>query len=321
MVFLLFFPHNNPSLVLDLVQILASISVIISSLEFLVMRNILTDTGLMSWKKIIWTGTSGNYDDCNDRIDADDAGSNNIHGHWLRFQSLGLKYVFGYPGVLVVICIRLVCAVLLLLLFSSSLLGLGIIKEEEYNNNHFIQTILVSLISITSIILVVRTPYGHSGADQMILIVFVTISIAYIFDHVIITRTEALFFITAQACLAYFTSGVYKARSESWRSGKALVKIFSSETFGNKTIARFLDSNHTITTILANSMILFECCFPLVLLSSPILHLTEVLLIIGVLFHIFNAIFMRLNTFFGHLFRLILLLSIAPICYLEGNAA
>lgn len=241
------------------------------------MRNILTDKGLMSWK-ITWLTTSKRM-----------ASNNNNQSN---FQITFLGYIFGYPGVLAVISIRLLSAALLLLLSLLVLLGIA------HKDNNFIETILVLLISIISIILVVRTPYGHSGADQMILILFVTISIAYIFDHVITALTEALFFITAQACLAYFTSGVYKARSESWRSGKALVNTFSSETFGNKTIARFLRKNHGVSKILANSMILFECAFPLVLLSLPILHLTEVLLIIGVLFHLFNAIFMRLNTFF-----------------------
>jgi len=121
---------------------------------------------------------------------------------------------------LVVICIRLLCAVLLFL---------GIIQEE----NNLIETILVLLIPITSIILVVRAPYGHSGADQMILILFVTVSIAHVFGNVM-TQNQALFFIAAQACLAYFTAGVYKARSSAWRSGKALVSTFASETFGKQ---------------------------------------------------------------------------------------
>ncbi len=117
-------------------------------------------------------------------------------GRRRHFQT-GLGYIFGYPGVLVVICIRLLSAVLLLLGFT----------QEDYN---FVETILVLLISITSIILVVRAPYGHSGADQMILILFVTVSIAHAFGNVM-TQNQALFFIAAQACLAYFTAGVYKA--------------------------------------------------------------------------------------------------------------
>ena len=200
MVFFLF--SHDSSIVLDLVQRLASISVIISSLEFLVMRNILTDGGLMSWKPT-WVGIKS------------------MGGHLWHFQTKSLGYIFGYPGVLVVICIRLFCAIVLLL---------GITQQEA---NNFIETILVLLISITSIILVVRAPYGHSGADQMILILFVTVSIAHVFGSVM-TQNQALFFIAAQACLAYFTAGVYKARSPVWRSGKAFVNTFASETFGKQ---------------------------------------------------------------------------------------
>jgi hypothetical protein len=263
---LFFFFSHDPSIVLDLVQRLASISVIISSLEFLVIRNILTDGGLMSWKPT-WVGIKS------------------MGGHLWHFQTKSLGYIFGYPAVLVVICIRLLCAVMLLL---------GIIQE-----NNLIETILVLLISITSIILVVRAPYGHSGADQMTLILFVTASIAHVFGNVM-TQNQALFFIVAQACLAYFTAGVYKARSPFWRSGKAFVSTFASETFGNKTIARFLDANQKVSKILANGLILFECLFPLVLLPTllPLPYLTEGLLMMGVLFHLFIAVVMRLNTFF-----------------------
>lgn len=125
-----------------------------------------------------------------------------------HFRTTSLGYIFGYPGVLVVVCKRLLAAVLLLLGFSHNL----------------VETILVLLISITSIILVVRAPYGHSGADQMILILFVTVSIAHVFGNVM-TQNQALFFIAAQACLAYFTSGVYKAVSPVWRSGNQILVI------------------------------------------------------------------------------------------------
>lgn len=173
------------------------------------MRNILTDVGLMSWKPT-WVGVGGMA----------------VPRHHLH---TGLGHVFGYPGVLIVICIRLVYAVLLLL---------GITQG-------FNETTLVLLISITPIILVIRAPYGHSGADQMILILFVTRSIAHAFDQAAAIRSIALFFIAAQACLAYFTSGVYKAVSPVWRSGKALVNTFASETFGYIPFAKFLLKNHS----------------------------------------------------------------------------
>ncbi len=184
------------------------------------MRNILTDVGLMSWKPT-WIG----------------AGGMAVHRHNLQ---TGLEYVFGFPGLVVVICIRLFCAVLLLL---------GICQ------NNSIETALALLVAVTSVILVIRAPYGHSGADQMILILFVTISIAHAFDQDAVIPSMALFFIAAQVCLAYFTSGVYKAVSPVWRSGKALVNTFASETFGCKSFARFLVSNQTVSMILVTGMI------------------------------------------------------------------
>jgi len=81
---------HDPSVV---VQRLASIAVVISSLEFLVMRKILTDGGLMSWKPT-WVGIRS------------------MAGRRRRHFQTGLEYVFGYPAVLVVICIRLLCSIL-----------------------------------------------------------------------------------------------------------------------------------------------------------------------------------------------------------------
>jgi hypothetical protein len=149
MMVLSFLYYDDPSLVLDLVQRLASVSMIISSLEFLAMDNILlSDGGLMSWKvnelSIRYMGSQ-------------------------HFQTI-IGYVFEYPGVLVVIFIRLLSAIILLLF--------GI---TQGNNNIFFETILVTAIAATSIILVTRAPYGHSAADQMSIILFVTIAIAYAF--------------------------------------------------------------------------------------------------------------------------------------------
>jgi hypothetical protein len=88
-----------------------------------------------------------------------------------NFQTI-IGYVFGYAGVLVVIFTWLLSAIILLF---------GITQGNNNNNSIFFETIFVTTIAATSIILVVRAPYGHSAADQMSIILFVTIAIAYAF--------------------------------------------------------------------------------------------------------------------------------------------
>ena len=81
-------------------------------------------------------------------------------------------------------------------------------------------------------------------------------------------RTLGIWFISLQLTLSYFCAGIAKLYSTTWRDGTALIKIFSTSFYGNKSVYLFLKNNIQINKVLAWVTILFECLFPFVLFSN-----------------------------------------------------
>ncbi|MFE4457180.1 HTTM domain-containing protein [Nocardia tengchongensis] len=182
-----------------------------------------------------------------------------------------------YPRVLGLIAACLASAVLLVLHPSSALNALA-----------------ATVIAATYILLSMRSRFGGDGADQMTIILFVSLAVAFVIGQ---ERAEVivLWFITAQVCLAYFTAGVAKLVSPVWRSGAALPEILATRAYGHRPVAKILARHRTTAAAMCWSVILLECSFPLVLLGIG--PLTYLLVISGALLHVSTAILMRLNTF------------------------
>ncbi|WP_062995216.1 hypothetical protein [Nocardia mikamii] len=192
------------------------------------------------------------------------------------FQS-SVGRLLAYPRVLGLIAACLACAVLLVVHPSSAL-----------------NAVAAGVIAATYILLSMRSRFGGDGADQMTIILFVALALAFAVGQ---QRAEVivLWFITAQVCLAYFTAGVAKLVSPLWRSGAALPEILATHAYGHRRAAEILARHRTAAAAMCWSVILLECGFPLVLLGmAPVTYL---LVITGALLHIGTAILMRLNTF------------------------
>lgn len=146
------------------------------------------------------------------------------------------------------------------------------------------------------IILFFRSRYGMDGSDQL----FMWISITLAFYHFNFNAPEIqkllLIFITIQVTISYVTAGVAKIVSAEWRSGKALAESMSTRIYGNKFLFNFLKTKSKISLVLAWGVILFEIGFVTIYFVPD--EVKIVYLITGFLFHLSNAIFMRLNSFF-----------------------
>lgn len=244
-------------LAIRLVECLAAVGVIISSAEFLSNRELFNDTNFMGWKVA------------------------QLHHPMLRKEPLGkfLRLLNKNIIVYFLIVARILAAVALF--FASY-------------QQHLLRFIFDATIAFSLVALAVRATYGRDGADKMMLIIFVAISISLVSGSKLATKA-CLFFIVGQACLSYFATGFAKAISQRWRKGKALIDIMSTSLWGNQNIAKMLVTRKWLALLITYSIITFESSFPLVLLVPS--QIALFFLSLGVLFHLANAFVMGLNCF------------------------
>lgn len=141
-----------------------------------------------------------------------------------------------------------------------------------------------------------RTPFGGDGSDQMLTTVWIGLSIQTYLLYLGYDQTSIGFVAIAfQGALSYAVAGIAKLLSAEWRSGRALKLIFRTYCYGNQRVLKVVQRHSLFAPIAAAGIILFECLFPLSLLSFKV---ALPFAILGVLFHSFNAIYMRLNIFF-----------------------
>ncbi len=156
-------------------------------------------------------------------------------------------------------------------------------------------TAILAVIFCSSLLMHFRCPFGMDGSDQMLTQIFGALLLGHLSGSEL-GRKAALWYIAAQACLSYFTSGMAKAVSPHWRDGKVLFAIFNTRTYGYEPAARLLMKKPGVTGVLGRGAVLMECVFPV----SVLVGFPGCLLFIawGVAFHAMNAVVMGLNSFF-----------------------
>ncbi|MVN74923.1 hypothetical protein GO988_01145 [Hymenobacter sp. HMF4947] len=155
----------------------------------------------------------------------------------------------------------------------------------------------VALILVVCLLLIqLRTTYGGEGSDQMALILVVAIFLGLNKYSSQLSEKYCLYFIAFQSCLAYETAGVAKIISKKWRSGEAVYQIFSTGSFGSLGFSSLLKRSGYLSLFLCWNVIIMEITFPLCLVVP--LPFSYIILFWGVTFHLFNAVFMGLNSFF-----------------------
>jgi len=141
-----------------------------------------------------------------------------------------------------------------------------------------------------------RQILGEDGSDQMNSVIAVSLALCLGPISTPVARDLGLWFITAQACLAYFSAGVAKLISPIWRNGSAVQRIFDTGSYGMRSVGGALAGRREIGLMLCWGVMVFEVLFPLVLVV-PVPY-RYVILGTGVVFHLLNAIIMGLNNFF-----------------------
>jgi hypothetical protein len=241
---------------LSIVAATAAISVLLSSLESLSLWNHYRREGLFSWQV-----------------------HKARHSQLLTSRLIPIyDMIFAYPAVLWLLGLRMLfCGLVLLNLGHRYALLIG-----------------CAGIASTSVLLTLRGPDGKNGADQMTKIIFTSLALALLSPHAWLWRCEIVF-LSAQLCLAYFTSGFLRIQEQGWRSGSALLTVLRQHTYGNHFCWSAARAHPRLTRIASCSVLIFECIFPVALLFP--IKILVIFLGFGVLFHVVNAAVIGLNTF------------------------
>lgn len=152
-----------------------------------------------------------------------------------------------------------------------------------------------SLVFSASFVLNARDVYGGDGSQQMNTIIGASLLLGFNPWTSPLVGELALFFITAQACLAYSTSGIAKLVSPVWRHGDALISIFATKSYGSEFGYKAASYSPPLTHFICRTTVGIEVLFPLALFGPKWLLVAA--LIWGLSFHILNAFIMGLNTF------------------------
>jgi len=236
---------------------LAAVSVLISSAEYLVRPRHLRDDGLMSWTVA------------------------NVREQWLVTSPIGsvLQIALSYPRVLGMIVVR-------------AMLGLTVVLGPASLTAN---PVVLGLLALTTMLLMLRNIYGQDGADHMLTIVYVSLTLGALVATPT-ARTACIWFIALQGCLSYATAGIAKATALHWRDGTYLVRIMGTQCYGHPMVCDYLSLRPQLARWFARLIIVWESAFPVVLLLPS--DVAVGMLIIGALFHLSNAFVMGLNTFF-----------------------
>jgi len=105
----------------------------------------------------------------------------------------------------------------------------------------------------------------------------------------------ATIFISIIMIFVYHIMGVFKFKSDIWRSGEAILNVMSTEAFGKSFFANMFNKNSLFKKLISWGTIFFQVTFPLCILDHRI---CIIYLICGFLFHLSIMYIMKLHNFF-----------------------
>jgi hypothetical protein len=240
-----------------LVLCIFCVGVFISSLEYLAIHKEFKMNGIFSWKIF--------------------SSRKEFLNSWVPWQKL--NFLFGYRAFIIIHSLRIACVLLL-----------------PFVHDDFFKIFLLGFLAISSLLFSFRSIVGLDGADQMNLIIVITLFFVYTINDEVIYMA-GLIFIAAQSILSYMVAGIAKLRSVQWRNGQAVFEIMNTRTYGYRGIANKLaHAPRFVNIILCWVIIFFEIFFILLLfLPAPWLY---IFICCGIIFHLYNAVAMGLNNFF-----------------------
>lgn len=237
---------------------LASLAGLVSSLEFLAVATLYSDEGILSWK-VMRTRILGKRQLLLDKVPDE---------------------IFDARGMGALFVVRIVLSLSLFTWASDVPVASGL---------------LVALL-VLQCVTTHRSTYGSDGSDQMLMILYAGLAAFIVLRGLRSFAWLGFGFIAFQACLSYVTAGIAKAIAPTWRNGDALPNVLNTTTYGNRRFSSWLGQHWMLSKASCLAIIVFECAFPLTIVSSKWLLIS--LLSCGLLFHLANAALMGLNVFF-----------------------
>lgn len=187
-----------------------------------------------------------------------------------------LDSIYDYPQVRRLVAVRMLAALAVMFAPGGWVLG----------------PVLLPILAALVLVYEFRCDYGSDGSDQMASIVTVSLAVGALLPK---ARVIALGFLAFQVCLSYGVAGWAKMSRKEWWNGRFAIGVSKTQTFGSPKIGSFLERHPRLAAVLSSGMLVWEMGFPLVLvLPMPV---AVGMLVIGIGFHIFNALHMGLNTF------------------------
>lgn len=166
---------------------------------------------------------------------------------------------------------------------------------------------ILSIAFIETFLIAIRSAFGLDGAYQMNLVALAGLWIHAVSPAGSLAASAGLWFITVQLSLSYVIAGLTKLVSAEWRNGSAVIGIIGTRIYGDEALFDLIKTRHAVALMMAWSVMIFETSFgPLCLFGGKV---TAVAMLMGVLFHLSNAVFMGLNGF------LISFLAVYPIAW------
>lgn len=246
----------------NLILLISSIGLLISTLEDLHNFHVFEAQGLLSWTIIRYSKKSMH-----------------THPFWLALSFMFKESIFK-----AFLWARwLACLVLIL----DVMLDLGPVA---------IKPISVTIVFMVTLLLNFRTVYGQDGAHQMNLIIYLALFCYFILPQGSFGSVFCVLFIAVQSIVSYVISGIFKLKGESWRKGQAIYGIMSTRIYGNRKPGYFLEKRPWLGLLGCWFVISFESLFFLTAFGNGLIML--LFLGLGVLFHLLNAYLMGLNGFF-----------------------
>lgn len=249
----------QPETSLQLSIWIASIGIVIWTLEYLKQYRAFQNGGIHSWSLLKYQH----------RFSVGDT-----------MIARGLDLLLRYPNVLFTLTVRLIAALLLVFLVTNPwgrLLGV-------------IGIYLTNLLMFN-----IWTPCKR-GSDGMTEVMFGALLLMQLGGESHNVVRAGLWFIALQACLSYSANGISKIGKPAWMKGAAIFAIANHQVSGTKSAARFLHTRPRLTKALTWSALAMECLFPLVLVVGW--PWCWIFLGWGILFHGISTYVIGLNSFF-----------------------
>lgn len=195
----------------------------------------------------------------------------------IYYKKKTLKFIYNQKVLKTIVRLRF--------LISLFILGLVILQIDS-----FLNSLAIFILIIFELYLRLRCQNRLSSSEHIIIFnLFCLLCTFLTKDYRILN------FISLYIFICYTTNGIQKISSVKWRTGEGLKKLLKTNIYGNKLLVSIFHENKYIYFLLSWLIILFQLTFVFFIVNP---HFCVIYLCLGILFHLFLAIFMKLKDFF-----------------------